>query len=98
MLGRLRTASNPSRTVMAEAPYSFFFAAATGGSSLLSDGVCSGGDLLPPASHETILPSTTVRTDSEAAFLRTYSRRLWNFSIRGASRRLRTALAAFSRL
>ena len=58
----------------------------------------SGGDLLPPASHAVSLPSSTVRTDSEAAFLHTYSRRLWNFSIRGASRRLRTASVAFWRL
>ena len=75
-----------------------FFAAATSGSVATLCGVCAGGDLLPPASHETSLPATTVRTDSEAAFLHTYLRRLWNFSIRGASRRLRTALAAFSRL
>ena len=35
---------------------------------------------LPPASHVIILPSDVDRTDSEAAFLHTYSRRLWNFS------------------
>src|ERR1700760_2106652 len=44
MLGRLRTASSPSRTVIAEAPYSscaFFFWAATVG--MLSSGFHAGG-------------------------------------------------------
>src|ERR1700752_2956073 len=44
MLGRLRTASSPSRTVIAEAPYSscaFFFWAATVG--MLSLGFHAGG-------------------------------------------------------
>src|SRR4051812_49331085 len=105
MPGRLRTASKPSSTVMALAPYSFFFELFAAGAVFLAAGtiasISSGvaaAVVVPPASHSTSLPGTGHRTDSEGAFLHTYLRRLWNFSIRGASRRLGSMLAAFWRL
>lgn len=82
------------------APYSFFFALdavflAAGTIASISSGVAAAV-LVPPESHSFILPSDGRGTDSEVAFLHTYLRRLWNFSIRGASRRLRGRVAAFS--
>ena len=88
MPGRLRTASKPSSTVMAAAPYSFFFEVFAAGAVFLAAGtvasISSGvaaAVLVPPASHSISLPADGDRTDSEAAFLHTYLRRLWNFSI-----------------
>ena len=90
---------------MALAPYSFFFAFFAAGAVFLAAGtvasISSGvaaAVLVPPASHSISLPGTGDRTDSEGAFLHTYLRRLWNFSIRGASGRLRSRLTAFWRL
>src|ERR1700752_5042733 len=85
MLGRLRTASSPSRTVIAEAPYSscaFFFWAATVG--MLSLGFHAGGPVTATVAplHSTVIGGpdrfsggvSTYLTAPCARFL--YSRRV----------------------
>ena len=72
MPGRLRTASKPSRMVMEDAPYSsgaFFFGAAT--VETFSLGVAANGPVTAAGLMPASLPLCGLRTDFQAAFLRT---------------------------